>query len=251
MRLVPLAQAPEVQPAHTQVPLSFVCHRARWTGHDLGRLDIRRTGCDALDWTAESSASRRPRGGGESFESCCKYGKVQIKRMRPLPEPLNALMSGGDTRARAFREGLRRWNSIFAFTSIKFNMDNGMSEIGGSFQLFQIHGALYHRQGPLVPALGMGDALYSQVYLYDPADAARARAARAEELDANLIRSLTLMLQESNPLIQLYLTAQERFAEIREAEDNCRIILNPQLRLVGKEGLISDVRTYQRQMKSP
>ena len=228
MRLVPLAQAPEGQPAHTWVPLSFVCQRARWTGHDLGRLDIRCTRCDALHWTAESSASRRPRSGGESFESCCKHGKVQIERMRPLTEPLNALMSGGDTRARAFREGLRRWNSIFAFTSIKFNMDNRMSEIGGSFQLFQIHRVLYHRQGPLVPAVGMGDTWYSQVYLYDPADAARARAALAQELDANLIRSLTLMLQESNPMIQLYLTAQEWFAEIREAEDNCRIILNPQ-----------------------
>jgi len=28
------------------------------------------------------------------------------------------------------------------------------------------------------------------------------------------------MLQESNPLIKLYLTAQERFAEIRAVEDN-------------------------------
>jgi len=100
--------------------------------------------------------------------------------MRPLPEPLNVVMSGGGTQARAFREGLRRWNSIFAFTSIKFNMDNRMSELGGIFLLFQIHVALYHRQGPLVPAVGMGDALYSQVYLYDPVDAARARAAGAQ-----------------------------------------------------------------------
>jgi len=194
--LVPLAlpQGNQGRQVQSRVPLSFVSQRARWTNHNLGRLDIRCTGCDALHWTAESSASRKSRGGEASFESCCKQGKVQIQRMRPLPEPLNALMSGGDTQARAFREGLRRWNSIFAFTSIKFNMDNRMSEIGGIFQLFQIHGALYHRQGPLVPAVGMGDALYSQVYLYDPADAARARAACAPELNANLIRSLTLML---------------------------------------------------------
>jgi len=144
-------------------------------------------------------------------------------------------MSGGDTQARVFREGLRRWNSIFACTSIKFNMDNRMSEIGGIFQLFQIHGALYHR-GPLEPGVGMRDALISQVYLYDPGDAARARAARAPELDANLIRALTLMLEESNPLIQLDLTARERFAEIRAVEGNCRLILNTQLRLVVERG---------------
>ena len=44
------------------------------------------------------------------------------------------------------------------------------------------------------------------------------------------------MLQECNPLIQLYLTARERFAEIGAAEDNCRFILNPQLRLVVERG---------------
>jgi len=140
MQLVPLAQEPEIQQARSRVPLSFVSQRARWTGHDLGRVDIRCTGCNALHWTAESSASRKPRGGEASFESCCKQGKVQIEQMRPLPEPLNALMSGGDTQAGAFREGLRRWNSIFAFTSIKFNIDNRMSELGGIFQLFQIQG---------------------------------------------------------------------------------------------------------------
>jgi len=174
MQLIPLPAGLRGEGRRLRVPLSFLDQRGRWRGHDLGRMDIRCTDCNAMHWTAESSPSRRPRGGEASFESCCKQGKVLIERMRPLPEPLNVLMSGGDTQAQALREGLRRWNSIFAFTSIKFNMDNRMSEIGGSFQLFQIHGALYHRQGPLVPAVGMGDALYSQVYLYDPADAARA-----------------------------------------------------------------------------
>jgi len=136
IQLVHLAQALEVQPAESRMPLSFVSNRARWTGHDLGRLDIRCSGCNAMHWTAESSASRRPKGGEASLESCCKQGKVQIELMRPLPEPLNALMSGGDTQPRAFREGLRRWNSILAFTSIKFNMGNRMIAIGGIFQLF-------------------------------------------------------------------------------------------------------------------
>ena len=131
MQLIPLAAGLGGEGRRLQVPLCFLDQRGRWRGHDLGRMDIRCTDCNAMHWTAESSASRRPRGGEASFESCCKQGKVQIERMRPLPEPLNALMSGGDTQARAFREGLRRWNSIFAFTSIKFNMDNRMSEIGG------------------------------------------------------------------------------------------------------------------------
>ena len=163
-------------------------------------------------------------------------GQVRIEPMRPLPEPLNTLMNGDNPQAKLFRQGLRQWNSIFAFTSIWFNMDNRASKIGGTFQLFQIQGALYHRQGPLVPAGGLEDARFSQVYLYDPAEAARTRSARAPELDADLIHALTMMLHQLNPLIQIYLTAGERFAEISGAEDNCRLILNPQLHQIVKRG---------------
>jgi len=156
--------------------------------------------------------------------------------MLPLPEPLNTLMSSDNAQSKLFRGRLRRWNTIFAFTSILFNKDTRTDEIGGTFQLFQIHGALYHRQGPLAPAGGPGDAQFSQVYLYDPADAATARAEGANDLDPNLIHSLTMMLQRSNPLIQLYLTARERYAEISEEGSDARLILNPQLRLVVERG---------------
>jgi len=173
LELVALAAGLGGEGRRFRVPLSFLDQRGRWRGQDLGRMDIRCTACNAVHLTAEVSASRRPRGGQASFESCCKQGNVQIERMRPLPEPLNVFMSGGDTQARAFRAGLRRCNSMFAITRIKFNMDNRMREIGESFQPPQTQRALYHRHGPRAPAVGMGDALYFQVYLYDPADAAR------------------------------------------------------------------------------
>jgi len=46
---VPLAlpQGNRGHQIHSRVPLSFDCQRARWTIHDLRRLDIRCTGCDA------------------------------------------------------------------------------------------------------------------------------------------------------------------------------------------------------------
>ena len=120
--------------------------------------------------------------------------------------------------------------------SILFNKDTRVNEIGGNFQLFQIHGSLYHRQGPLVPAGRPVDARFSQVYLYDPAEAATARAGGAEGLDPNLIASLTMMLQRSNPLIQLYLSAREQYAKISEEGGDACLILNPQLSLVVERG---------------
>jgi len=236
VQLVPLAQAGEGQQAQSRVPLPFECHRARWTGHDLGRQEIECAACHALHWREELPKQKRRNPGEATFESCCKHGRVVIERRCPLPEPLNALMSGLDPEGRSFREHFRQWNSLFAFSSMLYHMDNRTCEIGGTFQLFQIHGALYDSQGPLRPAGGLGDVWYSQVYLYDPADAARKRSRRALNLDANLIGSGTIMLQEFNPLIQLYLTANERLAEIRGAEAKYHLILNPQLSLVLERG---------------
>ena len=67
-----------------------------------------------------------------------------MEAIHPLPEPLNTLMSGEDAQSRAFRVNLCRWNKEFAFTSIKFNKDSERNEIGTNFQLFQVHGAIYH-----------------------------------------------------------------------------------------------------------
>ena len=124
-------------------------------------------------------------------------------------EPVNTLINGDNAPSRLFRISLRRWNELFPFTSIKFNIDKRMAEFGNSFQQFKIHGTIHHRQGPLVPGGGW-DGLYSQIYLYNPSYAAQERSRRAPELDHGIVHSLTLMLQQSNPRIQIYLTAKEQ-----------------------------------------
>ena len=204
--------------------------------HTLGRMDQVCSACQALHWQAErlrAQNAKRARAG--TFEACCKHGDVIVERMRALPEPLNTLMTDQDSQSRLFRQHIRHWNTQFAFISINLNADARIGATGQGLQLFQIHGAVYHQQGPLVPPGGR-DALYSQIYLFDPVQAAEARAARAPGLDAILIASITQMLQAISPFIQLYLTARERFAQLSEQEPNLRIILNPQLSLIVETG---------------
>ncbi|KAG0644478.1 hypothetical protein HOY80DRAFT_1028878 [Tuber brumale] len=219
---------------HVALPFAALEHRDRWTVSDLGHMQVVCSACNALHWMKEKTRGRDRRIAG-AFESCCKRGDVKVNRLQELPEPLNTLMTGQDGRSRLFRQNLRQWNSVFAFTSTKFNMDDRPTAIGEGFQLFQIHGAVYHQQGPLLPAAAR-DALYSQIYLYDPAFAAQVRSTRAPELDRDIMISLTQMLQETSPYIQLYLTARERFAQLSENEPNLRIILDPQLKLVVESG---------------
>ncbi|KAG0125360.1 hypothetical protein HOY82DRAFT_493006, partial [Tuber indicum] len=151
-------------------PLASVESSDRWRIRDLGRMDVACTACNTLHWKGEWT---RLRGHGiaRAFESCCKRGDVRVERLQELPEPLNTLMTAQDGQSRSFWQNLRRWNSLFTFTSIRFNMDNRPTAIGDGFQLFQVHGAGYHQQGPL-HAASVQDALYSQMYLYDPAFAA-------------------------------------------------------------------------------
>jgi len=215
---------------------AFIECRAQWTAHNLGAMDIVCTACQALHWREERL---RPQNGRRAaagtFQACCKHGDAIVERMRALPEPLNTLMTGQDSHSRLFRQHIRRWNTLFAFTSLSFNADARTGATGQGLQLFQIHGAIYHQQGPLVPPGGR-DALYSQIYLYDPDQAAQARQARAPTLDMTIIASLTRMLQEVSPFIQLYLTARERFAQLSEQEQNLRIILDPRLSLIVESG---------------
>ncbi|RPB06165.1 hypothetical protein L873DRAFT_1660485, partial [Choiromyces venosus 120613-1] len=124
-----------------------------------------------------------------SFESCCKHGDVVLEKLKQLPEPLHSLISGTTLQSRNFLKEVRRWNSLFAFTSISYNMDNRTTAQGSSLQLFQVHGTVYHLQGPLKVPTGR-DATFSHIYLYDPLYATQARVTRAQELDAETILAL-------------------------------------------------------------
>ena len=102
-------------------------------------------------------------------------------------------------------------------------------------QLFQIPGAIYDEQGLLVPPAGR-DALYLQIYLYDSIQAAQMRSAMTTELDERSIASITQMLQNIFPFVQLYHTAREWFAQLSEQEPNLDIILDPQLSVILESG---------------
>ena len=128
-------------------PLAYIENYLLWKQLMLGRMNIECPDCGALHWIAERilhSGKTHPK-----FEKCCKHGGVSLPLLQPPPEPLYSLLNGQDPEARAFRYDLRPWNSAFSFTSVAHNMDRRTIAHGGSIRNFQIHGELYHLQGPL------------------------------------------------------------------------------------------------------
>ena len=213
------------------VPAAFISEFHRVERQDLGRMDIACTSCGALHWIHERVAGSSLR--SPLFEKCCKKGKVQLPMHREPPRYLRDLIRGDDPRSGEFRNHLRQYNAAFAFTSIMYGDKTGQPEDG--VRCFQIHGELYHLQGPLEPR--SADPRYAQTYLYDPAEATDARARRNPILDREVIGALTEMLHEiRNPFISIYRTARERLLENAPSGERINVILNPQLRLVLERG---------------
>ena len=169
------------------------------------------------------------------FETCCKKGDVQLEKLKPLPEYLHYVLNSMDTTARNFRSKIREYNSALAFTSVKYQPDNQPEVQGSGIRCFQIHGELYHLQGPLQPHHDSLPA-FAQLYFYDPAYAAQARHTAHPRLDHNVLQNLTIMLHEVNPYIAIYKTAKERIDAVSSSQSEARVVLNPQLRLIMETG---------------
>ena len=73
---------------------------------------------------------------------------------------------------------------------------------------FQIHGELYHHQGPL-EVHDSRTPQYVQLFFYDPAYVIDVHSTHNSQLDWRILAELTEMLHEVNPFIPLYQTTNE------------------------------------------
>jgi hypothetical protein len=169
--------------------------------------------------------------GNQQFELCCKRGDAILDRLRAPPPFLRALLEGDDPRARSFRQNIRAYNSALAFTSVSYTKDT-RTDLSRGLHCFQIHGELFHYQGPLQPGSQETPA-FAQLFFYDPDYATDIRLQHRSQLDRMILRGLHEMLADYNPFIRIYKTARERLAT---QTGHFRILLNPQMHLVLQSG---------------
>lgn len=178
---------------------------------ELGRMDIKCSFCGAMHWIKEKTSGTIV---NPVFESCCKGGKVDIPRLQSPPQLLRDLYTGVHEKSTHFLNNLRQYNSAFAFTSFGAKRTN-INERRGGVNMLQVHGELYHLQGPIQnePA----SATYAQLYIYDAsyASAQRARNNSNNNLDAALIDELSTLLHNDcdNYYVGMYKHAHELLAE--------------------------------------
>ncbi|KAF7150518.1 hypothetical protein RHSIM_Rhsim02G0093600 [Rhododendron simsii] len=173
--------------------------------HYLGRMDVSCLHCKALHWMGEkltNSSLIHP-----LFGTCCLQGKIKLSSLIATPLALQELYDGNDKRSKSFRLHTREYNATNAFTSLGAKLDTRVVNGRGPLS-FTIHGELRHRTGSLLPQPGH-EAIYSQLYIYDPESALNARNNRNPHLRRDVLKTIQDCLLTFNPFPEKFLRAFE------------------------------------------
>lgn len=131
---------------------------------DLGDPTYVCGSCQAQLWYDER-AHKCIRANPPEFSLCCLKGTVKLPLLDRPPYLLSALLSGEDSRSSNYKENIRAYNSMFAFTSLGGKIENVYNEGGGPPQ-FILSGQNFHRIGSLIPEGGCNPR-FAQLYIYD------------------------------------------------------------------------------------
>lgn len=119
-------------------------------------------------WLAESK-----RGGtqGEkgAYSICCSRGKIKLPvSLKPPPELIKSLLTNNHPKSTSFLDNIRRYNSMFAFTSMGGKIDHSVNNGRGPY-CFRMQGENYHMMGDLLPKPNESPK-FAQLYIYDKAN---------------------------------------------------------------------------------
>nr|KAJ0190338.1 hypothetical protein LSAT_V11C800411510 [Lactuca sativa] len=193
--------------------------------------------CRAKLWTNESIRGKQKK--STNFSLCCGYGKVQLPDLKKAPPTYERMFQSNDCKSKNFRKNIRRYNSMFSFTSMGGKIDSSINR-GNAPYIFRLGGQNYHSIGSLLPAKGL-QPKFSQLYIYDTdnENSNRQRCFRGENqqstsFDNDIIEELKVMLDSNNVLVSSYRMVRDAF------QKNPHIDMK--LRIIGKRN--RDGRTY-------
>ncbi|GKB18825.1 putative PIF1 DNA helicase/replication protein A1-like protein [Tanacetum coccineum] len=189
--------------------------------------------CGALLWHSETL-----RGAANtsfaSYSICCGRGKVTLgTELKEPPKLLKDLIKNEHPKSASFIDNIRRYNSMFAFTSMAGHQDTSVN-VGRGPYCYRLHGENYHLAGSLLPKTGK-PAKFAQLYIYDTENEITNRikavskeastSSNKHEIDFQLTTDIRDMLDSINPLVKDFRMAGER---IKSSDDK-----NLKLKLIG------------------
>ncbi len=87
--------------------------------------------CNAKMWIKERSAKLS--NNNPQFFLCCENGKVLLSNLPTTPQELEVLLTNKESSAVKFRDQIRMYNSVLAFTSFGAKVDESMMRGPGPY----------------------------------------------------------------------------------------------------------------------
>ncbi|XP_022030290.1 uncharacterized protein LOC110931193 [Helianthus annuus] len=169
------------------------------------------------------------------YLQCCGYGKVELPDFKDSQSSYQCLFRCMDEKSKHFLKNIRRFNSMFTFTSMGRKIDSSINK-GNAPYIFRLGGQNYHSMGSLLPENGEKPK-FAQLYIYHTDNEVSNRqtlfsqsrnrsTSTSETLDTEIIQYLKIMLDTNNQLVKTY----------RSVRDCLKVNphVNLKLRLIGK-----------------
>ena len=137
---------------------------------------------------------------------CCHHGTVPLDLMKvSVPKILKKLLKGQDERATEFRLNIRKYNNLFAFTSMKAKLDHKLASQREGFYTFRVSGVLHHFiPVNILPPNQSMKPKFAQIYFYDAEFQLKERTSCFADLNEQTIEELQNMIHEKNNLLNTF-----------------------------------------------
>jgi hypothetical protein len=159
-------------------------------------------------WIKERSVESR--NNNPQFSLCYGNGKVLLLNLPTTPQELKVLLTNKDSSAVKFRDQIRMYNSVLAFTSLGAKVDESVTEGPGPYS-FRIQGELYHKIGSLCPAEGQWSE-FAQLYIHDTKREHQNCHVVMPSLDPTTLDQLLTMMYNINPYVEVFKMARDMMA---------------------------------------
>nr|KAJ0192085.1 hypothetical protein LSAT_V11C800452940 [Lactuca sativa] len=172
--------------------------------------------CHAKLWKAESITWQKKV--NTSYSLCCGYDKIELSSLKEAPPSYRNLYRSVDSKRKHFMKNIRRYNSLFSFTSMGAKVDSSINR-GNAPHIFRLSGSLLPTPGS------------SLKFCHGPTTTS---TSTSRSYDLQIIEFLKDMLDSNNALVKSYRMVRDTLHE-----NPCA---NLKLRLIGKRE--QDGRTY-------
>lgn len=186
----------------------------------------------------EERVNKTVKNGTPEFSLCCSKGTIKLPRTPPTPAYLLNIYNH-PVKGKRFRNQIRLYNTMFAFTSMGGRVDNSINN-GSSPYVYRLNGQNHHLFGSLIPNDGE-DPKFCQLYIYDTENEVENRlkwvsVKDGKTVDADIVEGLLTMLDETNELTKYFRMARDRFKE--QPVQDLKIVMKVCRSVTGHENFI-------------